>query len=656
MRRLPRFVFCVFLVTAVSATSWAEVDLRFGVSNVLPVVGAEQVLVARIGYSGSVAREATVSFHNYTKAGEQIGPVHQVKLTPGGKEIVVRQNWVPQETGEYVLMVQFDPGEGWRSYSRGATQTVTVVKRQLHFHSWGMSPLSKYLTEGMVGRDRSEAEYWTDRGVLAQHWKGGRCYNHADNLQSKEDLVDVWTEAYKRGYPGIVIDEIGGLGDISDEHLCQGVIWTNEAEPNLYIAAYVVKVVSEKMGQGLREGADRVLMECPERNASRGYSRITSRYDSTVKYGMADKALVSLYITPYGATTPQEVRRQIHFTRYTYPEMPGIAFYGGSYLTMTKVYNKLIEQYYIGPVLRCEASESGRLVVKNIGGMDAPLMQVKFRRDDGSMVSQKIKVPALAVDESYSVELSGKDPQVVTEYVNGCLVLGPPLLWDKEPAEFRPNATAKWPAEGKMIASVEEKFNSKGKLEIEYDKSGKEGYEGNISGGFYSIKQIELQACEMQFEVRVLDGNTAGAIEIGMSEKEGSSLLNLQFNRSGKNSEIYCTVSIDITEKSPLSAVERVALVIEADKVYQMKVRYEPAGYVRLAILDEGGGKLWDTGEVPTYGAATFDSVRFGVSSGQGSEIQWDAKQKSMRLVGASKPGDILAGYVDNIKVSSFKR
>jgi len=75
-----------------------------------------------------------------------------------------------------------------------------------------------------------------------------------------------------------------------------------------------------------------------------------------------------------------------------------------------------------------------------------------------------------------------------------------------------------------------------------------------------------------------------------------------------------------------------------------------------LAILDEGGLKLWDTGEVPTYGAATFDSVRFGVSSGEGSEIQWDAKQKSMRLVGVSKPEEILAGYVDNIKVSSFKR
>ena len=103
-----------------------------------------------------------VTFHNYTKAGKQIGPVHYVKLVPG-KEIVVRQKWVPQETGEIVLVGRYQPDDSWRSdpgcYTRVASQTVTVVKRQLHFHSYGVFPLMKYLTEAQAGSDMVEAEY-----------------------------------------------------------------------------------------------------------------------------------------------------------------------------------------------------------------------------------------------------------------------------------------------------------------------------------------------------------------------------------------------------------------------------------------------------------------------------------------------------------------
>ncbi len=654
MRGLLRFVFCVFLVTVVSATGWAQVELRFGVSNALPVAGTEQELVARIKYSGKAAHDATVSFHNYTKTGQQIGPVHHVKLAPGGDEIVIKQKWIPKQSGEYVLMAQFEPGEGWRSFTRGDTQTVTVVKRQLHFHSWGMSPVFKYLTEGMVDKKRAELEYWTDRGVIGQHWKGGRCYNEPNNLQSKEKIVTGWTEAYKRGYPGILIDELGGLGDVVDEHLSKGVLWTHQAEPNLYIAAYAVKIASEKMGDGLRQAADRVLMECPERNASRGYSRITSRYDSAVEHGMADKALVSLYITPYGATTPQEVRRQINFTRYTYPDMPGIAFYGGGSLRMTKVFNKLIEQYYIGPVLRCELSGSGRLVVKNIGGMDAPATEIKLQKAGSKEVS-KIKVPVLMVDENYAVQsrIAGKGLQIVTEYVDGCMVLGELLLWDKEPAYFRPNAAAKWPG-GKSIVSAKEDFSSKPELEIEKDKSGKDGFDGNIIAGFYSIEPTDFKACQVQFDIRIADGNTAGAIETGLSEKEGFSHLNLRLDRRAGQSQIYCTASIDTAKEVSFMAVERVGLALEAEKVYRMKVRYEPAGFIRLAILDEAGAKLWDTGEVSTDGPAKFDQVRFGVRSGQGSAIEWDAKQKAMKLVGASKEEQVLTGFVDNIEIINF--
>ena len=179
----------------------------------------------------------------------------------------------------------------------------------------------------------------------------------------------------------------------------------------------------------------------------------------------------------------------------------------------------------------------------------------------------------------------------------------------------------------------------------------------NISAAYYSIAPTNLQAFEMEYDLRMVEGSATGSIEVGLGEKDGNSFLNMMFDR-GSGRPVRCTVSIVNKRRSDLTARERVAMALEYDKVYRIKVRYEPTEYIRLAILDQAGTKLWDTGEMPTYGAATFDRVSFGIrrSAGDGSSLSWDAEKKAMRVVGASKPDETIIGYVDNVKVSSFKR
>ena len=54
-------------------------------------------------------------------------------------------------------------------------------------------------------------------------------------------------------------------------------------------------------------------------------------------------------------------------------------------------------------------------------------------------------------------------------------------------------------------------------------------------------------------------------------------------------------------------------LMIEPQRTYRLRVRYQPVGHLRAAILDVFGQTLWDTGRVPAYGRLSFDRVRFGV-------------------------------------------
>ena len=81
-----------------------------------------------------------------------------------------------------------------------------------------------------------------------------------------------------------------------------------------------------------------------------------------------------------------------------------------------------------------------------------------------------------------------------------------------------------------------------------------------------------------------------------------------------------------------------------------------PAGYVRVALVDETGEKLWDTGEIPTYGEMRFDRLRFGIESGDGCQLRWDEQKQAVFLRGMSPDSsDVISAYVDNIEFIVFQ-
>ena len=334
--------------------------------------------------------------------------------------------------------------------------------------------------------------------------------------------------------------------------------------------------------------------------------------------------------------------------------MPGIAFFTGLE-ELIPVLNRLIRQFYIDPVLQVKRLESGKLSVENIGGMDASPTRIPVLIGRDNPVAAEAAVPALAVGASTTVGAAGQSLQPVTEYREGCFILGPPQLWDKEPPEFRPNATTQWPVAGPIAASIRKTFDTAPDLSFEYDDSGKEGDDGNVTAASCPIPATNGRACELEFDLSPVSTYFYGNISVGLLAKEGQSQLNLNLSRGDHEPGVYMQVSARNCQD--VSVHERVALIIEPQKTYKIKVRYMPTGYMRVALLDEAGEKLWDTGEIPTYGEMQFDQIRFGIESGDGCQLRWDEQKQAMFLRGMwSDSSDVISGYVDNIGLDIFKQ
>ncbi len=637
--------------------SGTAMTLRLAVARALPVVGEGLELTGRIGYRGQVSQEAEMRFSYRTGQQEvPLGEAQRITLSPGGEEIVVRQNWTPEHTGDYTLLVRLlGDGTAPSDISQTAKQTITVVGRRLHLHYWEAHPILKYITEGRVS-EKDQLAYWTDRGVVGQRWRGGKWAYERAQKRTEESLGDYWAEPYREGWPGIVIDEFTSSEELN-EILGRGLLAARKEEPNVYLAVYTTGWGGQDQLRSFREAADRVLIEVYDTDATYGYNRILKRCRPAQENGLGDKALAVLGIgEALGAevcaiTTPQELRRQLHFTRYHYPAMPGVAFFS----RMEPLYpalNDQIRHFYINPVLRVEELENGQFRIENIGSDRSPATQVKLRAKDKRGQTIECDVPSLAIGQQHLTSAADRKLQAVTEYRPDCYVLGPPALWDQEPAEFRPNAKAPWPGLGQVFSRVEETFDARPPLQIEYDTSGIEGYEGNVTAASYAIPATQRRACELRFDLHPVRTGFYGKIHIGLLERGGKSQLDLSLYRGDYQAGVY--VQVTVKNVNGLTVKERLAQVVESGRTYHLKARYEPQGYVRVAIVDQGRKVLWDTGEIPTYGEVTFDQVRFGVRSGRGSKLEWDRTRKAMLLCGTTSPDYMLSAYVDNVEVDCF--
>ncbi len=635
--------------------------LYLRVPHALPLFGTEHMLKARITYHGDTAQAATVTFrYRHTDGTGAIGSPHHIQLVPG-QTTVVEQSWTPGATGQYTIITRLQPHEPDRwAAPRVATQTVTVVKRPLHFHYWDSNPDLACITAAMVN-EQEILDYWADRGVIALQWAGGICdlskrggISNADN-NTLDSIAQNWVNPYREGFPGIVIDEFGSGGEVN-QFLGRALVKARELEPKSYFAVYCVSVGDAQVVESLRHAADLVLVEAYEGRAAYAYSWIKGRTQTAVDRGLANKTLVALGIGDSWISTAQELRRQLHFTRYTFPEMPGVAFFGSN-RALTPALNELLRQFYIGPVLRVATSpEDGacRVEVRNIGTADASSAQVHLQTEDQPPKTIELHVPPLAVNRTYVARIAEQHAQPITEYRERCPILGPPLLWDKEPPQMRPNATTPWPTPGAVTIAAADSFDAEPPLEFEYDTSGKEGYDGNVSAASYALPPTHSRACELRFDLRLVRNSFYGGISLALEDHNGQSQAKLRLWRSDHQPGVYMTVSL--CNDDGVTAHESPALIIAPDTGYRIKLVYHPQGYVRFAISDESGTPLWDTGEIPTYGPMQFDRLRFGVESGDGCSLEWNDQQRAMFLRGMSPNSSyVISGYLDNVEFIVFQ-
>ena len=678
--------------------------IRLRVPRSLPMVGERQELTAFIRYKTEEALEARVFFSvaEGERAGERPLAEEQAMLLPDAQEAAVKAEWTPGAAGDHALSARLEvrAGNGWEQAGE-ASQAVVATRRRLHFHHWNTRPDLVFITEGMVGMRIPDAEdvvrAWADRGVVPQDWTGGK-YQWERTLPDAKPparikaVANKWREDLAQMPDnGILIDEL--LVGPESHHLGEAIVLTRQMEPEAYISVYVIAVLSD--GEGMIKGlkaADRVLVESylwgPSLDSIQECDTVQyerhRRYETAVVAGLSENSLLTLAIggaeSDYGSrngiTTPQELRRQLHWVRYTYPEMAGISFYGGApHLNL----DEQLRAFYADPVLRAAQGENGVVRVANIGGDHAPAARIKLAAENGGGREYEVEVPALKVGEEFAFgvvpENDGRSMRIVeiatgdeppaglekqllpaTEYRPGLYVLGPPMLWNWEPAEFRPGAEDAWPEPGPTAATVRNLLSRPPSAEEAAEEGqGDEKEDGTPPSLYYDIEETGGRSFLLTFDLltsRV--PRNGGTIEVRLGEQDGTSSfqlpitsLELQERGGPAYSRILLTNKQEAMEE-PDYVQEYMAFRIVADTLYQYRVHYDSSGYVRVAIHGEGGEKLWDTGRVPTYGELAFDRMSFAA----GVKVEWEPENEAIMLRSTRSGGNIqgrLTGFDLNI-------
>ena len=374
------------------------------------------------------------------------------------------------------------------------------------------------------------------------------------------------------------------------------------------------------------------------------------RYEHALRAGVGDKALLVLSVgRGDGATIPRELRRQLHWTRYTYPDMPGIAFFGSPIKYDLKTDQQLYN-FYINPVLRVEPSEDGRIRVTNIGGDHAPATNIKVSVGADEVT---VRIPPLKVKEArtFDLEPNGAKVEPISEYRPGLYILGPPPLWNAEPAHLRPGALAAWPEPGPVAASgrdLLEREPSKGDVKESDDDSAAEP-----PPLYYDIADTEGRSFQLAYTLRPTGIGNGSEIVVRLDDRETDSRLELAMRNNG---QIHGRGSpgwslLRIRNEQGLEPEEYLALGLKAGIDYRYKLHYDASGYVRVAIHDENDNKLWDSGKVPTYGEMRFDKISFVANR----VADWQPDEKAIDLKGGSWQG-AFAGRVSEVDLDIYEK
>lgn len=249
--------------------------------------------------------------------------------------------------------------------------------------------------------------------------------------------------------------------------------------------------------------------------------------------------------------------------------------------------------------------------------------------------------------------MPSKGLRPLSDFKGKVLVLGPPLVWDKEPVEDRPGAILPWPRLESKSARFEEPFQSQPAWLFPANQDEKEKREQIAAT--YILPGDTQDSFEMDFDLETIHAGHYGAIGMGLRGKEHGPSLKLTLYRGDYEKAGFLQLTYQ-AENQPMIS-ERLALTIQSKRRYQIKIYCRTADYMRMSVFDgEASDKLWDTGKIPIAGRAVFDRLELSVRNGETAKLAWDPQRSAILLRGTDGEQYVMSAYFDNLKVVGLER
>ncbi|MDQ8192808.1 hypothetical protein QEH59_00125 [Coraliomargarita sp. SDUM461004] len=510
------------------------------------------------------------------------------------------------------------------------------VKENMHFHYWRPDGIERVTSAHMSPKGGShqvsqEISEWQQLGVVPQRWRGG-IWAYRKGYDTPETLAEYWVKPVEDGWPGILIDEITQEGNLR-EVAGKALIKAREMAPDLMIAVYVVPGITDHdFIEGLRSAADLVLIESYLGSARTEYRWIETRYQSAIENGLEDKSVLVLGLGGKWITTQRELCRQLHFIRYYFPEMPGIAFFGSTNPAMVKWLNAELKLFYENPVLLVELVDDKQAIVRNIGRSTAKSAQIMFAIDgrNQTIENRSYEITLIEPGDEYTLNLNGKNNKGISYYGSDYLVLAKPEIWEDEPFSLR--------------ASLSEPDLSSGpdwswkQLSVVYEddslKRNKKGYIESVS------MPVPAVLANSKFAFRT-------TFQLDRSDRYAHVRLILE----QKGSDVSNTLTLYRTAKEPGAMWDWKSKTASGDWVHEalpfyipvgeqmtLTMVYDPERGMRFTLSNADSDHIyWDTGDVEVPSEIYFDQLRLQVRADtEKSNIEF-LRDGSVRLVGAAK-------------------
>ena len=297
----------------------------------------------------------------------QVGPVQP------GREARAAVAWQPENNGRYLLTAEC-PGGG------EVTAEVPVLQRRLYLAWYGAAHAERLKwvnvamnTEGLA------AERWIERGAIPLTWAGGYCYKE----KTEDEFVQYWNDALRGSPTGLAIDEFGcDYGGEVDQKMAAALRRVKAEHPEAFLLVWNAGALQDVLMAGYRVGADLVLPETYMQYLGWDYGVFDRTAEQARGGGIADKTIFGLCTTTdKGGVTKEQLEEQFRYIRRVAPEFPGVGFFHSATLApgMIEWADELCYRYFIAPVLWLQRQPERTWLLRNIGGMDATNVIVRWQ-------------------------------------------------------------------------------------------------------------------------------------------------------------------------------------------------------------------------------------------------------------------------------------